>query len=221
MFESSTTCPAMSIPEGATHTKRFDDFTGRQFGWLSIIKQAQCDAFFNTRWHAACQCGKERIIRASQLREGKFFTCGTEECRFWSKVDKTSSERGCWLWTGSLKETGYGVFQLEGAKAPTKCHHYSWIKYRGEILEGKWVLHTCDDRRCVNPEHLYLGTHRDNMDDVVRRGRGKGLKRVRLPLAEKARMREEYRQGDLSHLTMSAKYGVSLKTVGRILRGES
>lgn len=78
---------------------------------------------------------------------------------------------GCWLWTGAKAPRGYGSFYyLEG---PLLAHRVSYLIYRGEIPEGMFVCHKCDVRCCVNPDHLFLGTNQDNMDDMVRKGRAR------------------------------------------------
>lgn len=75
---------------------------------------------------------------------------------------------GCWLWTGRMGNTGYGsVFYHKTIGA----HRASWKLYRGKIPNGLYVLHKCDTRPCVNPEHLFLGTQSDNMKDMVKKGR--------------------------------------------------
>lgn len=98
--------------------------------------------------------------------------------RFWSNVRKTDS---CWFWTGSTNKWGYGKTTESGARGKTvSAHRVSWLLHNGPIPDGLWVLHKCDEhyapgdisyRRCVNPAHLYLGTHRDNTQDTVRTGR--------------------------------------------------
>jgi hypothetical protein len=90
--------------------------------------------------------------------------------RFFAKVNKTES---CWLWTaGNLGPFGYGGFSVKGhAKL---AHRVSWVIHRGSISEGMCVLHNCpggDNPRCVNPDHLWLGTNRENSDDMVAKGR--------------------------------------------------
>ena len=77
---------------------------------------------------------------------------------------------GCWLWLGSLGPTGYGLFYFP-PRNMVPAHQASWEIYRGS-RNGFHVLHNCDNRPCVNPEHLYLGTHQDNMRDRDSRGRG-------------------------------------------------
>lgn len=90
----------------------------------------------------------------------------TARDRFWTHVAKSS---GCWNWRSSLTSSGYGQFQWRG-----RCraaHRVSWEFFRGPIPEGLWVLHKCDNRLCVNPDHLYLGTVIENNADIMARGR--------------------------------------------------
>jgi hypothetical protein len=77
---------------------------------------------------------------------------------------------GCWLWTGALTRKGYGHMCLASGKTMT-AHRRSWQLHYGEIPPGMHVLHRCDVRCCVNPDHLFLGTNQDNTDDKVRKGR--------------------------------------------------
>lgn len=79
---------------------------------------------------------------------------------------------GCWLWTGAENGKGYGEIAKSRSK-PITSHRASWMINRGEIPRGKLVLHTCDNRLCVNPDHLYIGTYIDNRADMLSRGRWK------------------------------------------------
>jgi hypothetical protein len=93
------------------------------------------------------------------------------ETRFWRKVHKTKdSVNGCWLWRGHASK-GYGLFAEDGLKARKRVHRFSWELHFGEIPTGMLVCHKCDVPRCVRPDHLFLGTHKDNHDDMVRKGR--------------------------------------------------
>jgi hypothetical protein len=76
----------------------------------------------------------------------------------------------CWIWIGGSDEKGYGRIGTVGRKT-SLATRVSWELHNGPITEGLWVLHRCDNPRCVNPEHLFLGNHQDNMDDQVRKGR--------------------------------------------------
>ncbi len=94
--------------------------------------------------------------------------------RFLKRVEK--KENGCWDWTAStIGETGYGQFNLNNR--PVIASRMAWILFRGEIPEDDsayrtlHVLHRCDNPKCVNPDHLFLGTHKDNVKDMVAKGR--------------------------------------------------
>src|SRR5262245_20642397 len=89
--------------------------------------------------------------------------------RFWAKVHKTDT---CWLWTGSTHR-GYGQLSSPSGRghAPLRAPRVSWEIHYGPIPEGLWVLHRCDVRGCVRPDHLWLGTRQDNIADMVAKGR--------------------------------------------------
>jgi len=94
--------------------------------------------------------------------------------RFWSKVDK-NGENGCWNWTGGCnRERGYGLFRIDGKNV--SAHRFSLeIALGRPIADGLCALHRCKQNpKCVNPRHLYEGTHRENMGDKVKDGTVKG-----------------------------------------------
>jgi len=98
---------------------------------------------------------------------------GSIEFRFWRKVDQ-SGANGCWNWTGGTHKKGYGTLHKgDGDSRPVATHRLSYIMHTGDIPDGMYVMHTCDNPRCVNPAHLVLGTASDNVRDMWEKGRAK------------------------------------------------
>lgn len=83
------------------------------------------------------------------------------------------TETGCWLWLKSITPNQYGILypSVNGASNQKLAHRYSYEAFVKKIPKGLFVCHKCDIRSCVNPEHLFIGTHQDNMDDMVIKGR--------------------------------------------------
>lgn len=89
--------------------------------------------------------------------------------RFWKHVQRTEH---CWLWTASTNQDGYGRLKIKGRMV--QSHRFSWELHCGRIPYGACVLHKCDTPRCVNPEHLFIGDRKLNMQDMAAKGRQRG-----------------------------------------------
>ena len=133
---------------------------------------------------------------------------------------------GCWLWTASYsRKTEYGRFRMDKnpSVAMALAHRASWLLFKSEIPDGLLVCHHCDNRACVNPEHLFLGTHADNLQDASRKGRLKWKNSRELPTGERhhaAKLTWEIVDEIRSSIEIDTyfvrKYGVSYPTVARV-----
>jgi hypothetical protein len=125
---------------------------------------------------------------------------------------------GCWLWDAGYYDDGYGAFFMPGGEM-MKAHKASWVIYRGQ-RPSLHVLHRCDNRACVNPDHMFLGTNADNVADRVAKGRtgsrsGRNNPNAKLNDAQVAAILGDSRKNRL----IAAEHGVSMITVQRIKRG--
>ena len=149
----------------------------------------------------------------------------TTEERFWSKVNKTDD---CWLWTGKINATNYGQILSNGKYI--KVHRYSWVLHYGEIPEidgsdirGTCVLHKCDTPACVNPDHLFIGTHSDNMRDMASKSRGMSLKGSEIgtsKLSDKDVLEIRSKYPSVMQSVLAEEYGVSQPVISKIVRRE-
>jgi endogenous inhibitor of DNA gyrase (YacG/DUF329 family) len=180
---------------------------------------------------AVCEiCGEVFIARPIDLQERHARFCSSQclskyrkslgRDRFWSKVSKDgpvlNTELGpCWEWMGSCSR-GYGVTHIDGSRE--FAHRFSWRDRNGEIPDGLDVCHKCDNPKCVNPGHLFVGTEKDNMLDMIKKGRGGNTK---LTVHQVLEIRSNYLAGNVTQSRLSAEYGVTPSAIWSIVTGKT
>jgi hypothetical protein len=143
----------------------------------------------------------------------------TIEERFWAKVNKNTST-GCWEWTAALTNKGYGIFK--SAIAGNKAHRQSAL-LAGMNINGKFVCHSCDNPKCVNPSHLFVGTNQDNIDDKVSKNRQHRPefqhKKRKLTKDDVINIRTIHK--NISQESLAAEYNVTKTVIWQILNNKT
>lgn len=137
--------------------------------------------------------------------------------RFMSKV-RIDEDTKCWIWIASTRQDGYGQFRVNGTSR--RAHRVIWEHFNGKVPNGKFVLHNCpcgDNSLCVNPDHLWIGTQRENIDDMYRKGRGP----IKLTKDEQTAAFDLYCNSNLSQSAVAEKFGVTQGTISRIFLGKT
>lgn len=123
------------------------------------LAKGLCRRHYNRQWATGATSAKQPWNRRRDR---------PEEERFWEKVDKSGE---CWIWLAAKLPKGYGLFKLGGRYV--YAHRYSWQLANGALAGERDVCHQCDNPNCVRPSHLFVGSRSDNMQDSVRKGRGR------------------------------------------------
>lgn len=148
------------------------------------------------------------------------------ETKFWSRVDKSGGPDACWLWTGGrFQSGGYGLVS-NWPHSPLRANRVSYELHYGPIPEGLVICHKCDNPPCVNPAHLFAGTHKDNMQDCKAKGRsrithhsGETHYHTDLTQDQVDEMRELYNVKGLRPFEIASQFGIKYSRCYLILRG--
>lgn len=150
--------------------------------------------------------------------------------RLMSKINVTN---GCWEWKGSLSDKDYGRMRINGKKF--LAHRVSYMLFKGKIPDGLFILHECDNHRCVNPKHLHLGTAKENLHEAIQRGRalignlnpmmmypkrGETNNNVKLTEVQVKEIIQLVNNG-VNHKEIAAKFGVSSGNISSIKNNKS
>lgn len=184
-------------------------------------------------------CKKEFRVERWQIAAGKGIYC-SRSCyvddsqnrpvrpiaeRFWEKVSKCEGD-GCWLWTGSQDDHGYGRISTRRGQSPRLATRVAWEIEHGSLDPAAKVLHTCDNPPCVRPSHLFLGTQKANIDDCIAKGRhARGRMQPHAILTESLvlELRRRYEQENRRRgiiAQMSRETGISSRTLASMLSGK-
>jgi predicted XRE-type DNA-binding protein len=141
--------------------------------------------------------------------------------RFWNKVE-VKGEDDCWNWVRRLSEDGYGQYTFHGSSQIAS--RVSYFIHHGPFEKKLFVCHSCDNRKCVNPNHLWLGTHQDNMDDMVNKKRsishkGENNLTAKLKKEDIVKIRELFAQNSFTQRELAVIYNVSASNISIIVQG--
>lgn len=144
--------------------------------------------------------------------------------RFWRKTVYVHS--GCCLWIGSASKHGYGTFGIgsrtDGSRRTVRTTRYAYEISFGPIPDGLYVLHKCDNPRCVNPDHLYLGDQKKNMQDMRERGRSNYVRGEKIGLSKlNEKQIAEIRSMNIPNTLIARKFDVTPATIGYIRNGKT
>lgn len=184
-----------------------------------------------TKLQQVChRCGTSFFTWPFKVRAGEGRFCSVKctrsaispEVRFWSYVNKTDE---CWLWTGPTSRRGYGRFSIgpRNAARPIVASRFSYELHYGPIPDDALICHRCDNPACVRPDHLFAGTHQDNMSDMAAKGRsprGEQSPRAKLTADTVRAIRFQHGAG-VSGYALARQYGMSYTTVKDLLRGRT
>ena len=182
---------------------------------MPICSVEGCDT--KSRRHGLCTKHFARKKKGQSMTEKSVYE-QTDMERFLAKV--TPQENGCWYWKYKRYDGRSNTFYMDGR--PQSAYRSAYRLFKGPIAEGLCVCHTCDNGLCVNPDHLWLGTHAENSRDMTEKGRGRPPEGLRNPHARlNPDIVREIRASNETGTQLAKKYGVSKAIVYDVIHGRS
>jgi hypothetical protein len=216
-----------------------EDFIGKKFNRLTVLEFIPLKERKNPRcaYKCQCDCGKIIYYRSDVIKSGRRKSCGCITSpsekeyvnRLKERLMKNHKKDGdCWIWTGRIHAGGYGFLSYrskenKSKKTASNAHRVAYKVWKGDVPKELYVLHKCDNRKCINPDHLWLGTHIDNMKDMIsknRQDKRPGEKHhVSIFLNENIyEIRRLWDEGLETQAGLARKYGASLTCIHNIVR---
>jgi hypothetical protein len=201
---------------------REDKLLNKKFGNLLVIESLK-----NKKSLCLCNCGNKKTFLNGNLISGNAKSCGClqsinrgnydEEAKLRFMENIKISLSGCWEWTKSKHRQGYGNFMYKMKHC--LAHRVAWLLFKGVLKEKDVICHKCDNTSCVNPDHLFLGTQKDNMKDMFLKHRKdhKGIKHPKHRLTEQEflEIRKLINEG-LTQEVIAQKFKITNSQVGSI-----
>lgn len=216
------------------------DLSGQRFGRLIVISRygsiPKKLRGGRITWLCKCDCGNEKIALGEKLIYGKTRSCGCirnppvkeaneKTIKKIKRFSYINQKTGCWEWQKYKNKLGYGYISYRGTQL--KAHRTSWIVFKGPIPDGMCVLHKCDNPKCINPDHLFLGTQFENIKDMLsknRHGHGvnEGMKGANAKLSDEDVFwirKQEYSWKNCHEI--AEKFGISPFSIYRIFKRQT
>ena len=208
------------------------EIIGKKYHMLTAIEHVENfkgNSSSSSYWIFECECGKTVTRSINRVRPGYTQSCGCLRVEAMRLAGKRTCQRNinrfwtrkiivgeCWLWTGPMNGDGYGKVCYNYKRL--SAHRLSYILTHGQIQDSLSVCHTCDTPLCFNPDHLFLGTQKDNMRDCASKGRnarGEKASTAKLTKDDVLNIRDSLKNG-VSPSVLIDKYGVTNSTISSI-----